>query len=152
LTPSLSPSDREREKNEGIRSSSDGERKKDENPFAARFDSIPRDLEVICLKCLEKEPGRRYASARALAEDLRHWLAGEPIVARPVTNVERAWKWVRRNPLLATLTAALLLSLIGGGFGLWRSDRAVRSALSATRKAETQSQMNLREALLAQSQ
>jgi serine/threonine protein kinase/WD40 repeat protein len=117
----------------------------------SKVDSVPRDLEVICLKCLEKEPGRRYESARTLAEDLRHWMAGEPILARPVTKLERAWKWVRRNPGLATLTAALLLSLLGGGFGLWRSDREVRRALKATRNAENQSQQSLREALLGQS-
>src|SRR6185436_20594668 len=111
----------------------------------------PRDLEVICLKCLEKEPGGRYGAARALADDLRRWLAGEPILARPVTGTERAWKWVRRNPVLATLTAALMLSLVGGGFGLWRSYREVQRALKATQNAENQAQQSLRGALLAQS-
>ena len=113
---------------------------------------VPRDLEVICLKALEKEPSRRYASARALADDLRRWLAGQPILARPVPRIERTWKWVKRNPALAMLTAALLLSLIGAGFGLWRSDREVRTALKATRKAENQAEQSLRDALLAQSQ
>src|SRR6185312_11229265 len=75
--------------------------------------AVDSDLETICLKCLEKDPERRYDSAAALAEDLRRYLAGEPIHARPTGTIEHAWRWSKRNPLaasLATVVAALLVA------------------------------------------
>ena len=91
---------------------------------------VPRDLETICLKCLSKEPQRRYASAAALAEDLRRFGEGRPIQARPVGWGGRSWRWGRRNPTAAALvvTALALVGLAIGG-GVWLvQQRAERRA------------------------
>src|SRR5262249_47323277 len=74
--------------------------------------------ERMCWKCLEKAPGRRYATAQALADDLRAWLDSRPIAARRVGTAERAWLWCRRKPAVAALAAGLALSLLGGLAGV----------------------------------
>ena len=108
------------------------EQVRDPGAGAARRGSsrrIPRDLETICLKCLEKEPDRRYASAEALADDLGRFLAGQPIVARPAGVSGRVRKWARRRPIEACLTAAVLGVTVLGLTGIvwqWRDALARR--------------------------
>ncbi|MCZ7641321.1 MAG: serine/threonine-protein kinase [Verrucomicrobia bacterium] len=82
---------------------------------------VPRDLEIICLKCLQKEPGRRYGSAGALAEDLARWLESRPIRARPTGWIERGWLWCRRKPALAAMAGALVVTLlVASAVAAWR--------------------------------
>ncbi len=74
---------------------------------------VPPDLDVVCLKCLEKDPRRRYASADGFAQDIKRWLAGEPIAARPVGSAARLWMWCRRNPVVAWAATLVSAALVG---------------------------------------
>lgn len=113
---------------------------------------VDRDLETICLKCLEKEPDKRYGSAEAFAGDLERWLAHEPIQARSTTAWDRTVKWFRRKPAVAALTCALVASmLLGLGAALWewrQADIARRlaeekaiAATKASQEAKIQSEL-----------
>jgi tetratricopeptide (TPR) repeat protein len=100
---------------------------------------VPRDLNVICMKCLEKDPSRRYASALDLADDLDRWLDGRPVAARPVSAPARAAMWCRRHPLPAALAALCLAAVVAGFSGVawqwrvaasnWARSEAVKGAL-----------------------
>jgi WD40 repeat protein len=100
----------------------------------------PRDLETICLKCLQKEPKRRYKSAQELAEDLRSWREGEPITARSVGRFERLIKWAKRKPTAAALVGVSVLAVVsllaGGVFFTVRLSAQVKRAEGAEKDAE----------------
>jgi WD40 repeat protein/tetratricopeptide (TPR) repeat protein len=111
---------------------------------------LPRDVETVCLKCLQKEPGQRYAGADRLADDLEAYLDGRPIAARPVGQVERAWRWCRRNQALAAAGALVTLALVAGSvvstaFGIRASFNAEQA-----RQAQAEAQANAQQALRAQ--
>src|SRR5438552_5748901 len=103
--------------------------------------SVPPDLETICIKCLQKEPARRYQSAQELADELGRFLSGKPIHARPVSRVERAWRWCQRNRPLALTGAAVIILLvtlaIGSPIAAFRINRE-RLQAEAARQNETQ--------------
>ncbi len=115
------------------------------DPVAPRVlnHSVPADLETVCLKCLEKEPSKRYATAQLLAEDLGQFLNGQPVLARPVGLAGKAWRWWRRNPRLAGAVglalASLLVALVGVSWQWRRADaeraRAEAGELFARRSA-----------------
>lgn len=103
--------------------------------------AVPRDLETIGLKCLHKEPHRRYATAAALADDLERFLRGQTIQARPVSSLERSWKWAKRQPALAALVVLLTLVVSVGFPGvtfLWLQADQAREAERQSRTAEAQ--------------
>jgi TolB-like protein/tRNA A-37 threonylcarbamoyl transferase component Bud32/Tfp pilus assembly protein PilF len=91
---------------------------------------LDRDLETICAKCLERDPSARYRSAGALAEDLERWLEGRHIIARPVSPPARAWRWTRRNPVIAGMAALLLILGSTVGVMIWNGEMAAPPAAS----------------------
>jgi WD40 repeat protein/serine/threonine protein kinase len=104
---------------------------------------VPRDLETIIQKAIEREPKQRYQTAEAIAEDLRRYLAGEPILARPVTVGERLVKWARRQPAIAALVAAVLLVSAFGLSGIvWQWHRAVVREIEAEHQRDQAHQAN----------
>jgi eukaryotic-like serine/threonine-protein kinase len=120
-----------------------------QEPIALRrlAPKTPRDLETICLKCLEKQPAKRYGTARALADDLSRWLEGRPIQARPTSLSEKVWKWARRRPAAAALIAVSLLSLATFlAYGVWKN-RQLNQALATTIEAHDRAEGNLRRAI-----
>ena len=113
-------------------------REREPIPLRVLEPAVPKDLETIVHKCLQKAPERRYASASELALDLERWIGGQPIVARPVGRLERAALWARRHPTVAALTAALILSaLVGATAVTWQWRKAV-DALAVKEEAQRQ--------------
>ncbi len=105
--------------------------------------TLPRDLETICLKGPERPPARRYQTTEEVAEELQRYLNGEPIKARPITSIERAWRWCQRRPTISSLTVALFLSLSIGLAAVSYYWREAERSDAFTRKALYRSQMNL---------
>jgi tetratricopeptide (TPR) repeat protein/predicted Ser/Thr protein kinase len=128
----------------------------DEPVPVRRLRSVPADLETICMKCLAKQPERRYATAAELRDDLDRWLRGEPILARSPSMLERAYRWCLRNPWPVALFFVTLIGCVVAGLGWWRATMNARqaskdaqAAITATAAAEQQTQLANERATLA---
>jgi WD40 repeat protein len=117
----------------------------DEPPSPRKLNSnVPKDLETITLKCLEKDPEKRFQSAESVAEELHRWLGGEPIRARPLGAVAKAWRWAKRKPAVAALLGLLLGSML---LGTWisaifalQAEQERKTALAAAKTADNERQ------------
>ncbi|KAA3605470.1 MAG: hypothetical protein DWQ01_19305 [Planctomycetota bacterium] len=117
---------------------------------ATEMQTIPRDLRVICLRCLEKEAPRRYASAAAVAHELHRWSQGEPIHARTVSLAERIWLQWKRKPLVSSLFALVLLLAAALVISMFHGSLVLRESYQQTLQAQQEAQNRLREAYLSQ--
>jgi eukaryotic-like serine/threonine-protein kinase len=111
---------------------------------------LPRDLETICLKSLQKEPAKRYQTALALADDLRRVLDCRPILARRISGVERSWRWCRRNRFVAAMTAIAAGAVLALAIGATMAALTFRAQRDQIRHADRQTRENLFESLMAQ--
>lgn len=129
----------------------------DEPPSPRKLNvGITRDLETICLKCLEKDPRQRYQSAKEFADELRRFLHGEPIAARPITTTAHTWRWCKRNPvvasLLGTVAGLLLILAIGGPLIAIQNRRLAENERQKSQELEQQLRVSTAMRLAAQSQ
>ncbi len=111
---------------------------------------VPRDIETICLNCLQKEPGKRYENVQALGEDLRRFLDRRPIVARRISGPERAWRWCRRNRVVAAMTGVAVAAIVVLTVGLTMAALIFRAQRDQIRQADRKTNENLMESLVAQ--
>ena len=112
--------------------------------------SLPRDLETVCLKCLDRDPGRRYSSADALADDLDRFARREPVLARPVSPFGKAWRWCRRSPALASALTLSAAALVAVAITLVITSRNQKRSADAARSAEKQATTRLHASLIDQ--
>ena len=108
---------------------------------------VPRDIETICLKCLQKEPGKRYETAQALGDDLRRFLDGRPILARRISGAERAWRWCRRNRFVAGMTGIAAAAIVILAVGATMAAFTFRAQRDQIRQADRKTRENLFESL-----